>query len=504
MTTDHQVAFFLAELERGDTWRRAAAAKGLGKLGGSEHAAVLMRAAADPAPEVREGAAMGLGRLGVRAAGAKVLPALMDDDDPWVRRRASLASLRLGLRDREVVDAYGRLLGDPDHHLRINALDGLRELGVPGDVPALLRLMGDPHDGVWGRARTLVFLFKEDPEVEAELVRTARWGADAARVPALWMLPDRHIDPLLPSLLRDLAGDPSSEVRCAVAFRLTWVDRPQVRDALFAALAAEQDPQVATDLLAQLGRSGDERLLEPASRWLGDERAGPAAAPALASVGGKAATRLLRAVLTDPATPIPTLAAAATAYGKLGRWDAVWLLLPLLDHAAPEAYEGALRGLDALADTGFRPWERAAVARALVPRLDTRPILVGVAERVLTGLRQALPGLRQLVDRTASPLVRTTALSLLDPHLATDAHTADDLPLFVRHLDDADGWARRAAVQGIAHWVKETHTIPPGAERLRGLLTTLESDPADFVREAAAEALRALDDCRNEAGSTPS
>ncbi|OPG03664.1 hypothetical protein B1R27_27985 [Streptomyces sp. GKU 895] len=428
----------------------------------------------------------------------------MADDDPWVRRQASLASLRLGLRGREVVDAYARLLGDPDHHLRINALEGLLELGVPGDVPALLRLMGDPHYGIWGRARAMVSLFKDDPEVEAELVRTARWGADAARVPALWMLPDRHVDRLLPSLVKDLAGGPSSEVRCAVAFRLASRDRPQAQDAVFNALAAERDPQVAAQLLFRLGRSGDERLLEPASRWLGDERAGPAAAAALGSVRGKAATRLLRAVLTDPATPAPTLAAAATAYGELGSWDAVWLLLPLLDHAAPKVYEGALRGLDTLADTGFRPWERAAVARALVPRLDTRPILVGVAERVLTGLAEALPGLRQLVDRTASPLVRAAALSLLDPHLATDAHTVDDLPLFVRHLDDADGWVRRTAARGIAHWVKETHTIPPGAERLRDLLTALEPDPAGFVREAAAEALRALDDCQNKAGSTPS
>lgn len=75
MTTDHQVAFFLRELETGDTWRRAAAAKGLGKLGGSEHAAVLMRAAADPAPEVREGAAVGLGRLGAAQLGPRSCPA---------------------------------------------------------------------------------------------------------------------------------------------------------------------------------------------------------------------------------------------------------------------------------------------------------------------------------------------------------------------------------------------------------------------------------------------
>ncbi|WP_053846586.1 HEAT repeat domain-containing protein [Streptomyces sp. NRRL B-24085] len=497
MTAEHQIAFFLRELETGDTWRRAAAAKGLGALGTAEHAAVLVRAAADPSPEVREGAAVGLGRLGVAAGMAETLCTLMDDDDPRVRRQASLASRRLGLRDRQVVDAYGRLLGDPDHHLRINALDALQELGVPGDVPALVRLLGDPLDAIWGRARAMVFEFRENPDVEAEVVRTAQWGADSARVLALCMLPDQHVDRLLPSLLRNLTDDPSTEVRRAVAFRLTFRSRPETRDALFAALKAEREPAVASQLLFLLDRSGDERLLAPASRWLSDERVGPSAAAALGSVGGKVAARLLRALLTDPATTPRTLAAAATAYGDMGRWDAVWLLLPLLNHAEPEVYEGALRGLDAMADTGFRPWERAAVARAVVARLDVRPTLVGVAERVLTGLPEALPGLRELVDRAPSPLVRSAALSLLDPHNATDADTRHDLPLFVRHLDDVDMWVRKVAAEGIAHWVEETGTLPPGEEHLRDRLTALDADPSDFVREAAAEALRALDRCRN-------
>lgn len=488
----------MRELETGDTWRRAAAAKGLGKLGEPEHATVLVRAAADPAPEVREGAAMGLGRLGVAVAGSQTLPALMDDDDPRVRRQASLASIRLGLCDREVVEAYARLLHDPDHHLRINALEALRELGVPGDVPALVRLMGDPAHGIWGRARAMVFMFKKDPDVEAEVVRTAQLGEDAARVCAVLMLSDLHTDRLLRSLLRELAEGTSSEVRCAVAFRLARVNRPEIRDALVAALAAERDPEVAIQLLFLLGRSGDERLLGPASHWLRDERAAPAAAAALGAVGGRTATKLLRALLTDPTTAAPTLAAAATAYGNMGRWDAVWLLLPLLDHAAPGVYEGALRGLDAMAGTGFRPWERAAVSRALVTRLGIDATLFGVAERVLTGLAEALPGLRELVDRTTSPLVRATALSLLDPHKATDAGTPHDLPLFVRHLDDAERWVRQAAAEGIAHWVEEAGTLPPGEERLRDRLTALDSDPCDFVRAAAAEALRALDNCRSD------
>ncbi|MFJ6086821.1 HEAT repeat domain-containing protein [Streptomyces sp. NPDC092369] len=497
MTAEHQVAFFLRELATGDTCGKAAAAKGLGKLGDTEHVAVLVRAAADPAPEVRAGAAVGLGRLGVPEAGAEILPALMDDDDPWVRSKASLAAIRLGLSDREVVDAYGRLLGDPDHHLRINALDALWELGVPSDVPALVWLLGDPADRVSGRAWNVVSDFKKDADVEAELVRTAQWGEETARARALLMLPDQPTDRLLPTLLRDLTDDPSAKVRRAVGFRLAHVKRPETRDALFAALEAERDPETASHLLFLLAGSGDERLLNPASRWLSDERSGPTAAMALGYVGGKAATKLLRALLTDPTTPAPTLAAAATAYGTMGRWDAVWLLLPLLDHAAPGVYAGALHGLDAMAKTGFRPWERAAVARALVTRLDIEPVLTGVTERVLTGLSEALPGLRELVDRTPSPLVRATALSLLDPHNATDTGTPHDLPIFVRHLDDTNGSVCQAAAEGLAHWVEETGTLPPDEEYVRDRLTAMASDSSEFVRGTAAKALRALDDCRN-------
>ncbi|MDH6217979.1 hypothetical protein [Streptomyces pseudovenezuelae] len=54
----------------------------------------------------------------------------------------------------------------------------------------------------------MVFVFEKDPDVEAELVRTAQWGADAARAHALVMLPDQPTDRLLPSLLRDLTGAP--------------------------------------------------------------------------------------------------------------------------------------------------------------------------------------------------------------------------------------------------------------------------------------------------------
>ncbi|MEY9988687.1 HEAT repeat protein [Streptomyces sp. V4I8] len=242
MGSDQQIAFFLRELKDGDTWRRAAAAKGLGRLRRDEHAWVLVGSADDRAPEVREAVAAGLGRLGVAEAGRTVLPALMGDEDPWVRRRASRAAIRLGLDDPAAVEAYSRLLRDPDHHLRINALDALGALGVPGRVPGLVALLGDPESAVWGRARVLLYRFRHDPAVHAEVVRTAELGVGDARVRALQAGRWDTVRLLLP-----LLGDPDGDVRAgAVAGLGTLVDdglqpweRRSVARALVAHLAAD-------------------------------------------------------------------------------------------------------------------------------------------------------------------------------------------------------------------------------------------------------------------------
>ncbi|MFD5231821.1 HEAT repeat domain-containing protein [Streptomyces qaidamensis] len=190
MGADHQIAFFLRESAQPDPERRAAALKGLGRIGRAERARVLAGEADDPAPAVRAAAALGLGRLVVPEAGEEALPLLMGDVDPGVRRRASVAATRLGLGGPAVTRAFARLLSDPDHHVRINALDGLSALGVPGDVTTLAALLGDPDPAVWGRARTLLYRCGEDPAVRAEVMRTARRGTGAARARALERLPE--------------------------------------------------------------------------------------------------------------------------------------------------------------------------------------------------------------------------------------------------------------------------------------------------------------------------
>ncbi|MFI9756590.1 HEAT repeat domain-containing protein [Streptomyces sp. NPDC051963] len=496
MGAEQQIAFFLRELADGDIWRRAAAVKGLGRVGREEHAWALVGSADDRAPEVREAVAVGLGRLGVAEAGRAVLPALMGDEDPWVRRRASRAAIRLGLDDPEIVESFSTLLRDPDHHLRINGLDGLRALDVPGDVPALVALLGDPEGAVWGRARSLVYRFRDDPAVSAEVVRTAEQGAGDARVQALQLLPGHWTERLLDSLVQGLRDD-SAKVRSAVAGRLLDVKDAQTQDALVEALDAERSARVADLLMHGLGRRAEERVTGAATRWLGDTAAGPSAAYALGAAGTRAAAGTLRTAVTDPALPGRTRAAAAKAIGQAGRWDAVWLLLPLLDDPDGDVRAGAVEGLEALVDDGLRPWERRSVARALVAHLAADPNTIRQTHNALIGLANALPGLRQIVDRTPSPDVRAAALSLLDTDNATDENTGQDLPRFVHALDDPDETVRFHAVEGLAHWLVATKRLPQNEEQLRARLTALASDTSTAeTRAAAEEALEVLDGCR--------
>ncbi|WUH50896.1 HEAT repeat domain-containing protein [Streptomyces sp. NBC_00443] len=493
MGSEQQIDFFLRALKNGDTWRRAAAAKGLGKVGRDEHAWVLVGSADDPSPEVREAVAVGLGRSGVAEAGRRVLPALMGDEDPWVRRRASRAAIRLGLDGPAVEDAYSRLLRDPDRHLRINALDGLAALGVPGDAAGLVALLGDPEGAVWGRARALVWRFKDDPAVGAELIRTAEQGAPDARVQALQLLPGHSTVRLLDSLVTGLR-DTAARVRIAVTRRLLDVEDAHTQDALVGALEDERDADVADFMLHALGRRGEERVTGPATRWLADSAVGPSAAYALGAAGTRTAVAVLRTALIDTALPGRTRAAAARAVGEAARWDAVWLLLPLLDDPDGDVRAGAVDGLDALVQEGLRLWERRPVAEALVAHLVADPHTVWKTHNALIGLAEALPALRRTVDRTPSAEVRAAALSLLDTYNATDENTRQDLGRFVRALDDPDETVLFHAAEGLAHWLADTGTRPQDEGRLRARLSALASDAAqEETRAAVDEALRALD-----------
>ncbi|MFF6916308.1 HEAT repeat domain-containing protein [Streptomyces sp. NPDC012466] len=492
MGADHQIAYFLRESARPEPERRAAALKGLGRIGRAEHVRGIAGAADDPVPSVRAAAALALGRLGIPEAAAEVLPLLMRDAHPQVRRRASAAAVRLRLGTPTLTRAFARLLSDPDHHVRINALDGLAALGVPGDVTALAALLGDPHHALWGRARALLYTCREDPAVRAELIRTAREGMGAARARALEWLPARCTEQLLDSLLFGL-HDPSPAVRIEAARRLFPVEQRQVQDTLTAALHTEEHPEVAARLLSGLAGPGEDRVTGPAVRWLRDPVAGPPAARALGAADPATAAPHLRTALTDETLPARTRAAVAAAIGTAGRWDAVWLLLPLLDDPDDDLRAGALDGLETLVENGLRPWERHPVAWALAAHLATDEKHVWRTRDALDGLTQALPDVRRLADNAPSGEVLAAALSLLDGDDPADEHTRHDVRRFRRGLDDPHEPVRYQAVLGLERWAGATGSLPQDSDKAHGRLTALTEDESPRLRQAATRLLGTLD-----------
>ncbi|MCX4911592.1 HEAT repeat domain-containing protein [Streptomyces sp. NBC_00878] len=274
--------------------------------------------------------------------------------------------------------------------------------------------------------------------MQAEVIRTAREGDGAARAEALTLAPGRCTERLLDSLLAGL-HDPSPDVRIAVARRLSDVETPQVHDALAAALDAERDPAVARHLLGMLEQPGDQRMIDRARRWLSDPVAGQAAARALGEADTWTAVVHLRGVISDAAIPGPTRAAAAKAIGGCGRWDAVWLLLPLLDDPDADVRAGAVDGLGALVYNGLRLWNGG--------------------------------------------------------YGGHDGYGAeDDVRRLVRALDDPQEPVRYSAALGLKRWVAVGLAPPPDPDALYDRLTTLVQDPSPRLRQAAADALQALAD----------
>ncbi|MFJ1961556.1 HEAT repeat domain-containing protein [Streptomyces massasporeus] len=496
MGADHQIAFFLRESARPEPERRAAALKGLGRIGRGDHAGVLVGGAGDPDPRVRAAAALALGRLGIPAAGRDVLPLLMGDADPDVRRRASVAAVRLGLDGPAVTGAFARLLSDPDHHMRINALDGLTALGVPGDAIALAALLGDPDFTVWGRARTLLYTCREDPAVRAELIRAARRGTGAARARALEWLPERCTEQLLDSLLTGL-HDPSPAVRIEAARRLFHVEQQQVQDKLAAVLRSEEHPEAAAGLLRGLGGRGDDRVTEPAVRWLRDPVAGPSAARALGTVDSGTAAAHLREALSDETLSPRTRAAAAAAIGTAGRWDAVWLLLSLL--CCPSWTTPTTRYAP-VCSTAWRHVSRTACAPGNATPWPGRwqntwpPTRSTSGAHATRSTASPRPCPTYGGSRTApSGEVLAAALSLLDGDDPDNEHTRHDLRRFLRGLDDPHEAVRYQAVLGLQRWAQATGSLPPDSGRTRDRLTALTEDTSPRLRQAATRLLGVAD-----------
>jgi len=91
------------------------------------------------------------------------LELLVRDDDPRVRRRATIAIGRTGLADG--VRALTAALADPDEEARANAAFGLGVIGARTGVAPLVAALKDPSPLV--RARAITFLAEMGPMAKA-------------------------------------------------------------------------------------------------------------------------------------------------------------------------------------------------------------------------------------------------------------------------------------------------------------------------------------------------
>lgn len=191
----------------------------------------LSRYAKDEDPRIRLAAVRALGRIGrpeVRVA----LERALGDSDKEVRAAAAFSLGQLG--DKAVVDDLLRALDDPSYGVRRNVIEALGKAGDPKAAPALIDLLESQSADLRGEA-VLALGRLEDP---------------------------RATDPLI----RVLGGDPDGDVRWRAAYALTDVERPQVVQALEAALT-DGEPLVvmfAAKALSKLGRKADSVPLVPA------------------------------------------------------------------------------------------------------------------------------------------------------------------------------------------------------------------------------------------------
>ncbi|MBN2337171.1 MAG: HEAT repeat domain-containing protein [Acidobacteria bacterium] len=273
-------------------------------------------------------------------SGIEGMLAQLESQDSYERHRAVVALGKSG--DRTAVEPLIRLLGDSDYFVRAFAASALADLGEREAVDSLIRVLGDESD------------------------RVRRSAAEAL---------GRLRDPKALDPLAALLGDPDVFVRRTAAMALGDLGHPDAAGPLVQALA-DRDGYVrngAALALRNLGSGAVPALVGA----LGDWRAGPPAAEALADLGWEPVTieervrynvavRDRAALLRNREETLGVLRADARDGNRRQLEWAVYALIGIGEDAVIGELEGILR---AKGDPG--------IARALVESGNAR--LVSIA-----------------------------------------------------------------------------------------------------------------------------
>jgi HEAT repeat protein/cyclophilin family peptidyl-prolyl cis-trans isomerase len=389
---------------------------------------------------------------------------LLGDEEARIRRRASLAVGRVGLR--EGVPPLVTLLSDSDPEVRQMAAFSLGLLGDRSARDPLVAALNDPAPGVKGSAAEALGLLGDDGAADA----IARMASGIVESGALAEPPGD--------------GEDARRDTQPAAFRL----------ALFALARLQAYGQLASVVL---GTSG-----EPSVRWW-------PVAYALQRIEDVRALPALLALVKDP-HPY-TRALAARGLGPLKQRSAVPALLPLVTSGDRSVAIEAMRSLGRLGDPAAAP---ALLKIVQTPKGD--PSLRLEAVSALSGMGgpgvDAVPGvIDALLDTLAdsSPPIRAAAIGALakldtegfvtvlsgldpDPHWSVRSALATALGTLAREaglprlksmLGDSDLRVIPAVLASLAR----VHA--PDAASV--MLDRLKNDDP-VIRAAAADALREL------------
>ena len=456
--------------------------------------------ARDEHVQVRRGAMIALGRVGM-PAGAATLAAALKDSSEDVRAAAAFSIGLLG--QRTGVAVLTTALADPSALVRARAIDGLGLIADPSTAPAVAAAAAGcapliaplpPDDEAWPKS----------PDIEV------------CRAALFALVRLRQFDELAKVAL-DANGAPVSQW-WPVAYALQRINDPRAAPALVA-LASVTSVDTAGFALRGLGALKDARLVpiaaDLAARGEIDPKVRIAAVRALGQIKtAAAAAPLLAIVNAERRPPLNLLTEAVTALGASAPPAAFEPLLDLLNDPVASVRSAALTAAARVDPDKFllvlsgisrdRDW---TVRRTFTEVLATFPgdrVAVGLDEltqdedlRVRTAALTALAAVkgetltRRLFEAIDSPdfAIRATAAELLG-NAKPDGGVAKLAGAYARGDADGSYIARVAALEALSKY---------GGEEAKAVLRRALADRDWPVRLRAAEFLRTL----GETGAEP-
>ena len=298
-------------------WR---AAEALGKIGGEQAVAGLLKALDDPNGSVRENAVKALGKIGdEQAVVASVLKML--DDPSFIHAAKALEKFD----GEQAIAGLLKALDNPKRGVRARAASVLGKIGREQAVAGLLKVLDDPNDSVrWWATEALGKIGSQ--QAVAGLLKVLGDSEELVRWSAAKALGKIGGEQAIAEMLKAL-DDPNGSVREGAAFALGKIGSQQtVADLKALDDSSSSVREKAAEALEKIG--GEQAVTDKA---LDDpnESVRERAAEALEEIGGEQAIAEMLKALDDPNGSIRE--GAAEALGRIGGEQAVAGLLKALD-----------------------------------------------------------------------------------------------------------------------------------------------------------------------------